>query len=124
MRRSVLLLALAACDRLLGLDSQSFRPDSPAMPPLDATDARRVDAMLANHDEDGDGIDDAIDNCPADPNPMQEDEDGDHVGDACDPHLGLAVDRIAYFDPLVTLDAWSAINGTWTATGTTSGEIQ
>ncbi|MFD0962827.1 T9SS type B sorting domain-containing protein [Pseudofulvibacter geojedonensis] len=35
-------------------------------------------------DSDGDGIDDASDNCPTTPNPGQEDTDGDGVGDACD----------------------------------------
>ncbi len=36
-------------------------------------------------DADGDGVDDAEDNCPADPNPNQEDNDGDGAGDVCDP---------------------------------------
>ncbi|MGD0949656.1 MAG: thrombospondin type 3 repeat-containing protein [Candidatus Binatia bacterium] len=35
-------------------------------------------------DLDGDGIDDACDNCPLDFNPDQTDTDGDGVGDACD----------------------------------------
>ena len=34
-------------------------------------------------DSDGDGICDADDNCPADPNPGQEDGNGDGVGDVC-----------------------------------------
>lgn len=36
-------------------------------------------------DLDGDGVDDAVDNCPAAANPDQLDADGDGVGDACDP---------------------------------------
>ena len=35
-------------------------------------------------DSDGDGIDDAIDNCPAIPNPSQLDTDGDKIGNVCD----------------------------------------
>ncbi len=35
-------------------------------------------------DTDGDGVPDASDNCPNDPNPGQEDTDGDGLGDACD----------------------------------------
>lgn len=42
---------------------------------------------------DGDGVPDAIDNCPTTPNPSQNDSDGDTVGDACDACPG-ADDRI------------------------------
>jgi hypothetical protein len=41
-------------------------------------------------DLDGDGLDDACDNCPADPNSDQADVDGDGVGDACDLCPGVA----------------------------------
>lgn len=43
---------------------------------------RDVDAGPA--DSDGDGIADAVDNCPDDANPGQEDTDGDGMADACD----------------------------------------
>ncbi|MEM7243982.1 MAG: thrombospondin type 3 repeat-containing protein [Acidobacteriota bacterium] len=42
---------------------------------------------LPRADTDGDGIIDSLDNCPADPNPMQEDVDGDELGDPCDPDI-------------------------------------
>ncbi len=38
----------------------------------------------SGNDMDGDGVDDATDNCPNTANPGQEDFDGDGVGDACD----------------------------------------
>jgi len=52
-------------------------------------------------DSDGDGINDADDNCPGDPNPLQEDNDGDAAGDVCDPdddNDGLSDDDEMNFD--------------------------
>ena len=43
------------------------------------------DDLVAPPDADGDGVPDAIDNCPDEPNPTQADADGDGLGDACDP---------------------------------------
>ncbi|HWO58090.1 MAG TPA: M28 family metallopeptidase [bacterium] len=42
-------------------------------------------AAIANSDWDADGVANAVDNCPANHNPMQTDSDGDLVGDVCDP---------------------------------------
>ncbi len=39
---------------------------------------------LFGADDDGDGIDSSLDNCPATVNAGQEDRDADHVGDLCD----------------------------------------
>ncbi|MCP4804941.1 MAG: ricin-type beta-trefoil lectin domain protein [Proteobacteria bacterium] len=42
-------------------------------------------------DGDGDGVDDAEDNCPDDVNPLQEDIDDDGIGDACDDDPGFSL---------------------------------
>jgi hypothetical protein len=60
------LVLLAACDGVLGLRSTAL-----------------VDAASCS-DRDGDGICDAVDNCPRVSNHDQLDSDGDGVGDACD----------------------------------------
>ena len=39
---------------------------------------------VSQKDTDGDGINDAIDNCKETPNPNQADKDGDGIGDVCD----------------------------------------
>ena len=56
--------------------------------PGDATDGEGPDgdAPDANPgDRDGDGVANAVDNCPDDANADQANEDGDALGDACDP---------------------------------------
>lgn len=45
----------------------------------------RCPADTSNPDTDGDGVIDAVDNCPSIPNLDQADHDGDGLGDACDP---------------------------------------
>jgi hypothetical protein len=58
-------------------------------------------------DEDGDGIDDSVDNCPATPNPTQANSDRDGLGDACDVHAGRP-DRIVQFTSFDdSLGAWT-----------------
>lgn len=74
---------------------------SDAPEPIDAS----VDAGLANHDEDGDGVDDAIDNCPQSHNPQQRNlgemnagNTPDGVGDICDPDPAESGNEILFFD--------------------------
>jgi len=51
---------------------------------LDLTDEQLIDVGWIRADTDGDGVADALDNCPQDPNPGQTDTDGEGAGDACD----------------------------------------
>ncbi len=59
---------------------------SVAVIPLNSVDYDNVSltASLAVEDDDGDGVDNATDNCPDDANPGQQDTDGDGIGDVCD----------------------------------------
>ena len=88
---------------------------------FDVKDTRAIvcwSSQKTDHDEDGDTLVDACDNCPGDPNPDQRDADEDGVGDACDPHPG-ALDQIELFDPLTDLGRWTADQGSgmWSSDG-------
>lgn len=113
MRPCWLVLAVTGCNGVFGLAHVSVAADAVV------TDATPIcwNPLATTHDEDGDGIADNCDNCPADVNPGQEDSDGDGVGDACDPHPGIA-DQIELFDPLLSDANWMPetgflIGGTW-----------
>jgi hypothetical protein len=111
VRLALALVVLAGCDRLLGVD--------PLQVPGDGQRGDSAGDAVTPHDEDGDGIDDSIDLCPADFDQTmpQPDRDRDGVGDACDPHPDLPIDHLAYFDPLLTFDAWETVAGGWSASG-------
>ena len=87
------ILLLPTCGRL-GF-GEVARNDAPASTIADATvpvfDATSIDAVAidASNDVDGDGVANAVDNCPTVANANQHDEDGDGVGDVCDlcPHI-------------------------------------
>lgn len=68
---------------------------------LDFADVSDVDGSVLplGHDEDGDGIDDALDNCPHMPGSTA-DGDMDGVGDICDPHPTTPGDHIGLFSTL------------------------
>lgn len=55
-----------------------------------AREGRAVRILPPPLDRDGDGLADAADDCPFDPNPGQEDRDGDGLGDRCDNCTALA----------------------------------
>ena len=78
-----------ACGRF-GFDDLSPN-DAPANTAISDAAAHPIDAshIDGNDDVDGDGVANAVDNCPTIANPTQHDEDGDGVGDACDlcPHI-------------------------------------
>ena len=82
---------VSACGRL-GFDALAQR-DGPGVAAC---------ANAVGHDEDGDGIDDACDNCPHLNNPTQVDSDGDGVGDVCDPFPTVPTESIARFESFTT----------------------
>jgi len=68
-----------------GVDVMPWPPADPAAQGITPTlHADLMCMMLSGIDTDGDGVDDAIDNCINTPNPDQLDTDGDGVGDVCD----------------------------------------
>jgi hypothetical protein len=120
MRWAYAFVVLLGCDRVFLL--QHLPDASPCWDPEHVV-----------HDEDGDGIADGCDICPADPDPMQADDDGDGVGDACDPHRSAPGDHLVFFDPFETTDpawtsvgagvAWQIANGSATQTTMPTGYL-
>lgn len=79
--RVLLFLLLAGCDIVLGLDKNAERPTFP----LESD----------THDEDMDGVADALDPCPhrAEYGADEFDGDSDGIGDRCDPRIDTADTR-------------------------------
>ena len=69
-----------------GVTSDIDEPDGPSAGDIGGEDVPESDPPLSpTEDQDGDGLEDASDNCPALPNPIQRDLNGNGVGDLCDP---------------------------------------
>ena len=115
MRAGLAVLVLAGCGRI------GFGPVGGAVATGDAPGDASVDAPhgSSGHDEDGDGIADAVDDCPQLADPAQLDSDGDGVGDACDPEPTIARQHIVLFDALLdgAVAGYMQLDGTWTETG-------
>src|SRR5262249_49311784 len=105
--RAARAFAVAACRKL------SFAMRLAVMlPALASTGCWLTEHLAADHDEDGDGVVDTLDNCPHLPNARQEDQDRDGVGDACDPNPTEPRDHIVEFDTFATsFGNWSFLPG-------------
>ena len=65
------------------------------------SDPNNAASVPPPQDTDGDGVDDALDDCPTVADPAQADADGDGAGDACDPCTNVG--NVAIVKPLVKL---------------------
>jgi hypothetical protein len=96
----VLLLVAGGCGRI-GFDPGDLT-DLGDTDDVDPPDASR---LCGGHDEDGDGVGDACDNCPTIPNADQANDGeldagdaADVVGDACDPRPAIGGDYLGWID--------------------------
>src|SRR5688572_991508 len=99
MRRLLALSLVVGCNQIYGLEKTE--PEQ-----LQDADGDGVGDAIDNcpvpndqHDEDGDSRGDICDNCPVVANPDQQDMgDSDGVGDHCDPHPLAGGDCLVVFD--------------------------
>jgi hypothetical protein len=110
------LVALSACGR--------WKFDAHGDAASDGTGDGTADAVpcvAIGHDEDGDGFDDACDNCPQLVND-QTDTDGDGVGDDCDKNPTIPTEHIARFESFTSMPADMMVTTTGAATYMFNGE--
>jgi hypothetical protein len=108
---AVLLVLVAGCNAILGLDRTHVAADAGGDAGPDAL------ACAIGHDEDGDGVDDGCDVCPQIADPLQIDGDGDGIGDACDPNPADPNDVLVFFDSFATPTPWVSLRGAWQQQG-------
>jgi hypothetical protein len=89
VRGSSLLIVLAGCGQLFGLDVPVLQD---ASHDIDAADAALAEGCVtlpldSTNDDDADGLTDDVDNCIGD-SAAQMDSDGDGIGNACDERTG------------------------------------
>jgi hypothetical protein len=122
MKRASLLVLLAGCPQVYGVESVGLLPGVdtdgdgvldrddncpgvPNAPPDGGTQA----------DLDRDGIGDACDDCPVVADPAQDHKgDDDEIGDDCDPHPGTNGDCLILLD---TFRATAGVAANWTVVG-------
>ncbi len=118
-----------------GAGSFCQAPGGPLVPDAAVDGGADAAPDAPSTDRDGDGVPNAMDNCPDTANPDQADEDGDSLGDVCDPcppssdntdddsdgvandcdpRPAMAGEHIAFFDGFNSTQPGWAFTGTWT----------
>ncbi|MBS1121738.1 MAG: hypothetical protein H6Q90_3966, partial [Deltaproteobacteria bacterium] len=91
VRSWVIVCLLAGCNVVFPLEAPTH--DGPTA----GGDGPTSDVVLTGHDEDHDGIDDAIDPCPHLAIGDHGDDDHDGIGNACDPYPDVAGDERYFY---------------------------
>ena len=119
---TVCLVQSEVVDGAVGSDGHATVDDSDGDGVDNALDNCPTIANADQANEDGDKFGDACDPCPIEANDTPSDPDGDGVADSCDPHPATAGDRIAVFEGFANgvPSTWDVVGTTTAATGTIS----